>query len=393
MKLLLSFSFVLFFLYACTPSSETKSSVQEEQDNKTLVLPVDENTSNAPMFVGYFSPDNGENEYLYMINNSSQLLKYDLKNRVLVDSTQLHTTGRKGIGHELHRANFHIHTEDSIFISVPLKNHIVLLNSKGDILKKYDSLPKGFDPVQIYTLTVAPPFTYKNKIYASVSFNQNLDYPNYWKGNEMFSYELESKKFTPNIASFQSDFFGNAYPGNAMLLYGYTFNPKTSECVRSFPADPTLYVEYLETGKKHQKTVKSKYFDVVKTYPFTEDTKKMPQDELVKMTDEFFYEKSNEYAHIKYDPYRDVYYRFILHGTGKKPNKLVGNYEIIYGKRLSIIVMNSDFNILGESEIFPSGKYNYEISFISKEGLWLSRNFPHKSNIDEDKMVFELFEL
>ena len=57
-----------------------------------------------------------------------------------------------------------------------------------------------------------------------------------------------------------------------------------------------------------------------------------------------------KYWHIMYDKYRNVYYRF-----AEMPYKLAPNespHETPKGKEFSVIVLNADFEIIGETK-FP----------------------------------------
>lgn len=64
-----------------------------------------------------------------------------------------------------------------------------------------------------------------------------------------------------------------------------------------------------------------------------------------------------KYWHIMYDKYRNVYYRF-----AEMPYKLASNespYDEPKGKEFSVIVLNADFEIIGETK-FPGKKYFYK---------------------------------
>ena len=96
------------------------------------------------------------------------------------------------------------------------------------------------------------------------------------------------------------------------------------------------------------------------------------------------------YWHIMYDKYRDVYYRF-----AEMPYKLASNespYDEPKGKEFSIIVLNADFEIIGETK-FPGKKYFYKMSFVGKEGLYISENNLANPQFDENKLVFTCFKI
>ena len=96
------------------------------------------------------------------------------------------------------------------------------------------------------------------------------------------------------------------------------------------------------------------------------------------------------YWHIMYDKYRNVYYRF-----AEMPYKLASNespYDEPKGKEFSVIVLNADFEIIGETK-FPGKKYFYKKSFVGREGLYISENNLENPQFDENKLVFTCFKI
>lgn len=96
------------------------------------------------------------------------------------------------------------------------------------------------------------------------------------------------------------------------------------------------------------------------------------------------------YWHIMYDKYRNVYYRF-----AEMPYKLAPNespYDEPKGKEFSVIVLNADFEIIGETK-FPGKKYFYKKSFVGREGLYISENNLENPQFDENKLVFTCFKI
>ena len=97
-----------------------------------------------------------------------------------------------------------------------------------------------------------------------------------------------------------------------------------------------------------------------------------------------------KYWHIMYDKYRNVYYRF-----AEMPYKLASNespYDEPKGKEFSVIVLNADFEIIGETK-FPGKKYFYKMSFVGREGLYISENNLANPQFDENKLVFTCFKI
>ena len=62
------------------------------------------------------------------------------------------------------------------------------------------------------------------------------------------------------------------------------------------------------------------------------------------------------------------------------------------GKEFSVIVLNADFEIIGETK-FPGKKYFYKMSFVGREGLYISENNLENPQFDENKLVFTCFKI
>ena len=91
-----------------------------------------------------------------------------------------------------------------------------------------------------------------------------------------------------------------------------------------------------------------------------------------------------------YDTYRDVYYRFAEMACEVGP----GEYPLDDPKarEFSVIVFDKDFNIIGETK-FPGNKYFYKMSFVGRDGLYISENNLANPEFDENKLVFACFKL
>ena len=96
------------------------------------------------------------------------------------------------------------------------------------------------------------------------------------------------------------------------------------------------------------------------------------------------------YHNIMYDKYRDVYYRIAEFPYEFKPNESA--FDDPKGREFSIIIFDKDLNIIGETK-FPGNKYFYKMSFVGRDGLYISENNEANPEFDEDKLVFACFTL
>jgi len=97
-----------------------------------------------------------------------------------------------------------------------------------------------------------------------------------------------------------------------------------------------------------------------------------------------------KYHNIMYDKYRDVYYRIAEFPYEFKANE--SPFDDPKGREFSVIIFDKDFNIIGETK-FPGNKYFYKMSFVGRDGLYISENNLANPEFDENKLVFACFTL
>jgi len=104
------------------------------------------------------------------------------------------------------------------------------------------------------------------------------------------------------------------------------------------------------------------------------------------------YKESSKYGHIMYDKYRDVYYRFAEMPCELAKDETPYDNQAPKAREFSVIILNDKFEIIGETK-FPGSKYFYKMSFVGKDGLYISENNLANPEFDEDKLVFSCFNL
>jgi hypothetical protein len=170
-----------------------------------------------------------------------------------------------------------------------------------------------------------------------------------------------------NMGSFQN------YP------ISYTFNPEKNEIAIAFRASCQLSIFNLDTKSEKLVSVKSNYFDSIPLPHPGKDRHYSSQSESFR-----HYITKPVFGEIIYDKYRQIYYRFVLHGVNNPD--LQKGAKAFYDKEMSIIVTDNDFQIIGETPKFL-GHYSPQ-SFVTKEGLHIL-----KLNKDENKAIYSIFRL
>ena len=253
------------------------------------------------------------------------------------------------------------------------------------MLKDFSTEPR--DNMFIYCLggmsyCYAPSFVIDSILY----FNA---YPQYREGGVKRHHWKEFPLFTSlDLRNGEIDWYMH-YPsifdqdvenpaGGYEFTYDYNYQQKRLVC--SFRGYDSLIVT---DDLHHMKWIdgKSRYLESMRPYVPESGN---PEQSFTKL------KEMGGYLHLMYDKYRDVYYRFVDH-----PCKLgFGEYYMDEPKarEFSIIIFDKDLNIIGETK-FPGNKYFNKMSFIGRDGLYISENNWANPDFDKHKLVFACFKL
>ena len=150
------------------------------------------------------------------------------------------------------------------------------------------------------------------------------------------------------------------------------------EVLVGFPASPEILRYSPDTGESLFVSVKSEYADTI-PLPLTEKGRNYFNE-----SDSYYYfAQYTHYGPISYDPWRDVYYRFVgigLNDWSLDPSPLLQNQ-----KSWSVMVFDSSFKKLGEQ--FMGKEYDINFHFVSPDGL-----FVLNKDDNEDVATYTLFE-
>ena len=166
--------------------------------------------------------------------------------------------------------------------------------------------------------------------------------------------------------------------GGYEFTYDYNYQQKRLVC--SFRGYDSLMVT---DDLHHMKWVDGKSRYLESRRPYVPESGN-PEQSFTKL------KEMGGYLHLMYDKYRNVYYRFVEH-----PCKLgFGEYYMDEPKarEFSIIIFDKDLNIIGETK-FPGNKYFNKMSFIGRDGLYISENNWANPDFDKHKLVFACFKL
>ncbi|MFC4874531.1 DUF4221 family protein [Negadavirga shengliensis] len=368
------------FSFAGCRSNESASvssgNLQLINAEKNLALGIDEETPNFSYAgIRYFR---GEKPWLFSLNEGkNEIQMFDLQEQKLHKRLQFEVEGDKGVGHVF---GFHVHNLDSIFIFPQFKGEIFITDTSKSIKNKHTySVPDFHTPA--FVLPDSPPV---------LQSGQRLVVRTRPEGNynELKDEELSTRHlaYTINLNNGESGLLPHFYPKGYLAqgprIFEFSMAASPQKTVYSFFADHRLYYSTSDTGELEEVYARSKYL------PDDFANRPLSGTPLENMQYTF---GSNRYSGIMYDPYREVFYRFCYPEVEIRDRE-EGMQLRGFPKKFSIMVLDKDLNILGET-LFDKPHYVPHNAFVAEEGLYISINHPENPDNQEDYFAFALLVL
>ena len=382
--LFISFFFILT-LVSCQPSKNNNGKRQNEVElvaEKQLVFPLDEQTYYLSKSMFQFE-ENGK-EYLHFENTRKSLYNiviFDIENRQIAKQIPLHKTGPNGLP-----AVFGSRPSPGAqYILVAQNNisRISSINDKGEVIRNYNfQTPESqFTSLHLGSYYNTPGFVKDSCLFLKIGIPKPDMKREDWPKTHMFaSLDLRTGK-VKWVPIFYPPIFKEEYENiDGGYGFSYDYNYKENRLICGFfgydslmVTDDLKHIRWYNAKSRYLKSMKPKLGNAMAGI-----------NSIIEFCE------TPKYWHIMYDKYRNVYYRF-----AEMPYKLAPNespYDEPKGKEFSVIVLNKDFEIIGETR-FPGKKYFYKMSFVGKEGLYISENNLENPQFDENKLVFTCFKI
>ena len=376
-----------FVLSSCQSKSGRLDPIYctELKELKKISLPVDENTYYLSKSIFHFE-DQGK-EFLSFGNQTkrqyaTEIIIYDLNSQDIYKRFPLLREGPNAIP-----AAYGAVPLGSPDVFIYYQNNmrkITLSDGDGQVIRRYQIVSPDGKPVYIpegLSYAHYPSFMIDSVIYFAQRSGKPSVMRNEWKTIPMFAMmNLKDGKISRSSLCFPSIFDMDVKDITTGNEFVYDYNYKDKRLVCAFiEFDSLLVTDDMKNVRWYNG--KSRYL------------KKM-RPILKEGVDGFMGIKeaveAASYSHIMYDKYRDIYYRF-----AEMPCELGAN-EYVYNdakaREFSVIIFDKDFRIIGETK-FPGNKYFYKMSFIGRDGLYISENNEANPEFDENKLVFACFKL
>ena len=376
-----------FVLSSCQSKSGRLDPIYctELKELKKISLPVDENTYYLSKSIFHFE-DQGK-EFLSFGNQTkrqyaTEIIIYDLNSQDIYKRFPLLREGPNAIP-----AAYGAVPLGSPDVFIYYQNNmrkITLSDGDGQVIRRYQIVSPDGKPVYIpegLSYAHYPSFMIDSVIYFAQRSGKPSVMRNEWKTIPMFAMmNLKDGKISRSSLCFPSIFDMDVKDITTGNEFVYDYNYKDKRLVCAFiEFDSLLVTDDMKNVRWYNG--KSRYL------------KKM-RPILKEGVDGFMGIKeaveAASYSHIMYDKYRDVYYRFAEMPCELGPNEYVYNDQ--KAREFSVIIFDKDFRIIGETK-FPGNKYFYKMSFIGRDGLYISENNEANPEFDENKLVFACFKL
>lgn len=386
MKNVYFFLATFFCTYACSSSGfdidfeETKRLIKKD----SVLLALDAKTSFEFQNVRYYSNDTLE--WLIVLNqNINGLNIYDLTSEKLASQFSMPETGPKAIP-SLNGMTFL--SPDSIFLySKMTLFSIKIVDYKGNLLSgikvPVPEIELDFDQLPILnhqSNTYSPTVKLNNKLYFtrwplfdfSRPDNINDDYP------LELSLDLNSLTIETLPVHFPK-WMQNKGWNMMYLLNGKTVS-SGGDFVYNFQGDDSIQVHHSNGSRKT-------YYAGLSGAKFNKEPVSS-NAQATRMVEEAM--TTTIYWGLIYDPYRNVYYRIADRPVKFKPEHrtLLATYD----KPISIIILDPEFQKVGEIDLKPNTYLFYGI-FVGKKGLYIPRLNPKYKDFSEDRITYSIYEL
>lgn len=312
--------------------------------------------------------------YQDFIKESRWLHFYNLTTKAY-NKFKLEQTGPDGVGYI---TGFYLQNLDTVILIAPYQYEIVQVNGQGKILKKIKTISSTEKGTSLmYPRAFNKIFMEGDELIIPSLPDFNLTMARY-SDIEGFATVVNIKNNrVRHIIGFSPVYKDGEFWASQHILATITFNQKTKRLIVNYPIDSRIY-EYSLDGKR------VKYHDIPSSIV---DKVILPSKTPVISTEDDIKKghSTDIYLSVAYDPYRNMYYRFVKKGyTPEEIENLLKQKQAKPGKR-SIMVIDSNFTLIKEF-ILEENKIIPDEFFITQEGLYVQV----KSNND-DKKTFILF--
>ncbi|GHT14401.1 hypothetical protein FACS189426_20670 [Bacteroidia bacterium] len=323
---------------------------------------LDDNTAPKPPYIQMVEDSSGLQILTFLNPYMNAIYFYDYINGSYIGNTRFEKEGQDAI---LHFTGYHIKNSDSIYVyNIPM-TQVALTDNAGHVKQRislredvewarnsnwtlyypqynFNTVTPFIETQEKLLLTGFMPIAVPDSLIDKFRFTSSIDI----KANQVEFYHTYPKEL-----------FGQETNWDDLELMVYPELSPTGELIYSFPMSHDLYI-----SKSGAETFQKVYAgsNVAKTiHSINRKQIETPKEVML-----IHCLQQDIYTAVRYDSWRNVYYRFMLQGiTDATFSTPLGKKPII------VIMMDEKFNYLGETLIGTGEEWNWQNSFVTKEGL------------------------
>jgi hypothetical protein len=343
---------------------------------------LDDNTAPKSPYIQIYEDSSGVRMLTLLNQYTNSIYFYNYETASYIKNIVYDKEGPHGI---LQIEGYYIKNEDSIYLYNRPLIEIALTDSKSHVNNRYilrsevPNWPLYYPQYMLNTicpfieingkliLTGINPYSISDSLINKFKFTASIDIKN---GQIEYHY------------TYPKDLYGsNANWDDPLYMQAYPELSHTGEIIHSFPMSHNIYLT--KWGSESSRKVYAGS-NVAKTiHSIDAVPHRMSEKTIVT-----HYLQQDLYKAIRYDPYRKVYYRFMLQGI---PDASLGTS--VEKKPVVIIIMDEQFNYLGESIIGTGEEWNWKNAFVTHEGLNIEYIEDITKDLNETYLNLKIFKI
>jgi hypothetical protein len=339
---------------------------------------IDAETATKPIFMQMFKDSSGVRMLTFLNKYNSSIYFYDYAKGRYIRKTGYEREGPDAV---LRPEGYYIKNMDSIYVFNLILTEVDLTDSAGHVKSRIplqDGSSNWFVYYPQYMLsTVVPLIEIQGKLILTGLSPFSIPDSLINKFRFMAYIDMKTSQ-TEFVHTYPEELYGsntNWEGGLATMVY-----PELSpdgELIHSFPVSHDLYIT-----DKNTEACRTVYAgsNVTGTVHSIDREPRGTPDEIIVT----HYLQKDWYAAIRYDPWRKVYYRFMIQGIPNATSRTP-----IHKKPVIIILMDEQFNYLGETLIGTGEEWNWTNSFVTEEGLNIE--YIDMDDLEEDYLNLKIF--
>lgn len=383
--------FLIVSLYGC--ASSDSAAIENPKKNKLKAsvtleetgvkkFSLDSSSAPRPLYTQVYTDSSGKRIFTFLNDYNASIYFYEYETLQFLGKKQI---GGKEAG--IKANGYYIKSTDSIFVFNVSNIELLLENGNGQVTDTVSLIgnmnirkSKWMLTYPQYSIQTAIPF---------IETPQELIFPGLYPSSIPDSI-IDKFKFTSHINFTTKQVVQtHHYPRSLYSNYNWQgqiftevftdLHADGDQLVYSFPVSHDLYIAGLYSND--YKIVYGGSNEAGTIHSHDAPFKKKTPRSIIGAT----FINNDMYGAIKYDRYRKVYYRVLrkaLPGT---------TLETAWKEKPAIVIMmDENFNYLGETNIGTCGEWNLQNIFVTKEGL----NIEYiGKNIDEEFLTLKLFNI